>query len=226
MSARVRAEAWEHSRTTTTRVSENYATAEIGDEPPSAMAAEQMRGLVARVFLGASERSSHHVLLGAVNQETNSWDLCSQLGLALARETVGTVLVARGDAGLIPAANPRTSVRESCLRLGPNLWMLADLASEGAAPLRPLAHQTDSFLQQVRREFDYSILHVISSRLLSEATRMGKASDGLILALGQGTRRAAAQQLRQALSTAEVRLIGAVLTGRKFPVPEGLYRRL
>ncbi len=227
MSARVRAEAWEHSRTTTTRGSgQRHATPETTDEYSSAMAEEQMRGLVARVFLGASERSSRHVLLGAASRETNSWGLCSQVGLALARETIGTVLVARGDAGFIPAADPRTSIRESCLRLGPNLWMLADLMAEGNATLSPLAYQTDSFLQQVRREFDYSILHVASSRLLSEAMRMAKASDGLILALGHDTRKAAAKQLRQTLSNAGVRLIGAVLTERTFPVPEGLYRRL
>jgi hypothetical protein len=227
MSARARAESWAHSRTTT-RVSAHDSTAAWAgdDEPVSTLAEEQMRGLVARVFLGVPEKSSRHVLLGAVDQETRSWDLCTQLGLALARETVGTVLVARGDAGLIPAPNPRTSVRESCLRLGPNLWMLADSGSIDGSGLSPLAYQTDSFLQQVKREFDYSIMHVVSSRLLSESTRLGKASDGLILALGNGTRRAAAQHVRQSLTTAGVRLIGAVLTGRTFPVPEGVYRRL
>jgi len=228
MSAHARAESWEHSRTTTRAAGHDSVPARWTAEEPlvGSFAEEQMRGLVAKVFLADQERAARHVLLGAVDSETQSWELSTQLGLALARETIGTVLVARGDVNLAPAAKSRTSVRESCLRLGPNLWMLPDAGDDGTDALPPLAYQTDALLQQVRREFDYSILHVAWSRLLSEATRLGKASDGLILTLGTGTRRVVARRMRQSLAVAGVPLIGAVLTGRTFPVPEGVYRRL
>lgn len=229
MSAQAHADSWEHSRSTTPASGRYTATviAECDDESLNALAEEQIRGLLAQVFLGAAERVSKHVLLGAVDRETDTWGLCTQLGLGLARETIGTVLVARGDSRFIVADSRPSAIRESCLRLAPNLWMLADPGTDGGSRQSAPAYQADSFLQQVRREFDYSILHVQTPRLLSEASRMGNASDGLILVVGaHGTRRAAAQQMRQALTTAGVHLIGAVLTGRTFPVPEGVYRRL
>ncbi len=229
MSARTHADSWEHSRSTTP-ASGRYTATVIGEcenESLNALAEEQIRSLLARVFLGAAERVSKHVLLGAVDRETDAWGLCMQLGLGLARETIGTVLVARGDSRLIVADNRATAIRESSLRLAPNLWMLADPNAEGGAKQGAPAYLADSFMQQVHREFDYSIMHVQTRRLLSESSRTGNASDGLILTVGaHGTRRAAAQQMRQALATAGVHVIGAVLTGRTFPVPEGVYRRL
>ena len=51
--------------------------------------------------------------------------------------------------------------------------------------------------------------------------------DGLVLVLAANkTRRLVASQMKDQLSKAQVPVLGTVLTGRRFPVPQGLYRSL
>jgi Mrp family chromosome partitioning ATPase len=56
---------------------------------------------------------------------------------------------------------------------------------------------------------------------------MARVADGLILVLSaQRTRRATALKVKQMLEEAQVRILGAVLSDREFPMPERIYRRL
>jgi len=56
---------------------------------------------------------------------------------------------------------------------------------------------------------------------------LGYLSDGVILVLeANSTRRAAAQRAVQVLHATNARLLGSVLSGRTFPIPEEIYRRL
>ena len=84
-----------------------------------------------------------------------------------------------------------------------------------------------SYISELRRDFEYSILAGPSAAHSEEAAVMGQHADGLILVLSASdTRRAAAQHLRDNLKSARVHLLGAVLADRDFPIPEGIYRRL
>jgi Mrp family chromosome partitioning ATPase len=51
--------------------------------------------------------------------------------------------------------------------------------------------------------------------------------DGVILVLkAHATHRAVAQKVKETLQAANVRVLGVVLSGRTFPIPESFYRRL
>lgn len=229
MSARAQTASWEYSGASAPSPAHPAPVAGwiSSDEGLQAFADEQVRGLVWRIFLGPAQPVTKHVLVSTMDQKTDSSDLCEQMGLTLARETVGTVLVVKAADRSPAAGNAPSSVREASQRLATNFWMMEGSCSGTLRLDRDTANHREAFLQQVRREFDYSILQVTWSRLLSEAIRMGQASDGLILVLGaHGTRKAAAQQIHRTLTTAGVRLIGTVLSGRTFPVPESLYRIL
>ena len=77
-------------------------------------------------------------------------------------------------------------------------------------------------------EFDYTIVHGPPAALCSDAALLGYLSDGVVLVLEAGkTRRATAQRTVQMLQATQcARLLGAVLSNRKFPIPDGIYRRL
>jgi len=81
-------------------------------------------------------------------------------------------------------------------------------------------------LAELRLEFDYTVLEgPVAAH--SEAAALGGLSDGLVLVLqANSTRRVTAQKAKERLSSANARLLGTVLTGRTFPIPEALYQRL
>jgi Mrp family chromosome partitioning ATPase len=55
---------------------------------------------------------------------------------------------------------------------------------------------------------------------------LGQLADGVILVLeAHTTRKAAARKIKESLG-AQSRILGIVLTERRFPVPERIYRRL
>ena len=61
----------------------------------------------------------------------------------------------------------------------------------------------------------------------SEAALLGQLSDGMILVLqANSTRRAAAKKVKQMLQATNVRLLGAILSERTFPIPQKLYEKL
>ena len=84
-----------------------------------------------------------------------------------------------------------------------------------------------SYLGEVRREFEYSIVEAPPAGESNEATAMAQFADGIILVLSaQRTRRIAARKIKEALEEAQARLLGTVLSDRSFPIPERIYRRL
>jgi Mrp family chromosome partitioning ATPase len=61
----------------------------------------------------------------------------------------------------------------------------------------------------------------------SEAALLASLCDGMVLVLeANSTRRVAAQKVKERLHAANARLLGAVLRGRTFPIPEAIYRKL
>jgi Mrp family chromosome partitioning ATPase len=74
-------------------------------------------------------------------------------------------------------------------------------------------------------EFDFAILCCPS--ILWLTTRIGRGCDGLVLVLtADKTRRLVAARMKDLLREAQIPLLGTVLTERRFPVPEALYRKL
>jgi len=61
----------------------------------------------------------------------------------------------------------------------------------------------------------------------SDAVGLGQLADGLLLVLeANSTRRETALRITEDLSAAHVRVLGAVLNKRTFPIPGPLYNRM
>jgi Mrp family chromosome partitioning ATPase len=82
-------------------------------------------------------------------------------------------------------------------------------------------------LKQLRQEFEYVVIEGPAAGVSSEAALLGQMTDGLILVLGaHRTRKATAQKIKQTLQGAQSRILGTVLSERRFPIPESIYNRL
>jgi Mrp family chromosome partitioning ATPase len=63
--------------------------------------------------------------------------------------------------------------------------------------------------------------------LFNDAVRLASVGDGIALVLKANTsRRETAQRVVREARAANVRVLGAVLNQRTFPVPESIYKRL
>jgi len=186
---------------------------------------EQIRGLVRQIFC-SSAATVRQVVFSAAEPDADVHKICMQVGQMLAAETQREVaVVAQPYAGNKSNAHGESgSLRQAAARLGENLWLVS---GEDSHQEHCTAVSLHTYLGAIRRQFEYSIVEAPPAGTLSEVTAMAQFADGIILVLSaQRTRRAAARGLCHALEAAHVRLLGAVLNDRDFPIPEGIYRRL
>jgi Mrp family chromosome partitioning ATPase len=207
---------------------------------PDRFADEQIRMLVRRVFLPGWPKPARHVVFSAVEEGAYVAEICMEVGRALSAQVAGSVCVIEanphnpelesvfGRFDYRPAS--RTELKPLQARsqhVSGNLWLapLKLLLGEGDAIESPL--QLERRLSDFRTEFDYTVLHAPPAGKYSEAALLGHLSDGMALVLeANSTRRVKAQNTKDMLQAANVRVLGAILSERTFPIPEGIYRRL
>jgi Mrp family chromosome partitioning ATPase len=234
---------------------EPEATTEKWIWNPDGFAREQLRGLVQRIFFSQATARVRQVVISAAESRTDASDICLQVGEALSQETSASVVVAAGDVSGLPAALPAglsggvpgneeqqpDSPRRSALatRVYGNLWLTPGLRRRDAAgdTARGIAGNARremigsagwySRLCDFRREFEYSILEGPAAGESSDSAIAAQVADGMILVLtAHGTRRATVHRIQETLKSTQTHLLGTILAERRFPIPEGIYRRL
>lgn len=192
---------------------------------------EQVRGLVRRVFSPALSPRVHQVVFCPVERETDVRSLCEWVGEILAEENSGDVAVLDESESCSDCGSEDTerqkrqrpkSAGQFARRVRKNLWTFP-----GRRPTPDLAQRLSlsAYLGDMRREFEYSIVAASAPTVSSAALEIASLADGLVLVLSaQRTRRVTAVRVRNAFTN--VRLLGAVLTDREFPMPARIYRRL
>ncbi len=198
---------------------------------------EQLRGLVRRVFFPGWPRPAKQVVFAGIEDGEDMAMTCLQVAQTLAAEVSATVALvpvtaeAGGEQSPLEWKNeisgPQSSLRMISQRLSEHLYEVPArlLAGEdrgvcSAARLRERIHQ-------LRHDFEYCVLYAPPLGRSNQAALLGQLTDGVVLVLqAHQTRRAAASKAQEVLRDANAKLIGVVLKGRRFPIPEGLYRRL
>lgn len=200
-------------------------------------AQEQIRGLVRQVFFSDSERHVRQVVFSPLEAETDVRSICRRVGEALALEAAGSVAVVgeypralsdadsfRADVADCAASEGAKPLRLAATRVRGNLWLVPTPARDGD---RGTTAMLNSFLGEIRTEFEYSIVEGLPATESNEATAVAQFADGIILVLSaRRTRRIIARRIKEALERARVRILGTVLSDRIFPIPEAIYRRL
>lgn len=205
---------------------------------PERFAAEQIRGLVRRIFL-AGAAPTRQVVFSAVDAQTDVAGLCLQVGRTLSEQGRKPVCIvdATGLENLettlgkddkpILKNGVSSSLRDFCRQLSDQLWVLPREAFWGEPGADSSADVLSRRLNQLRAEFDFSVVQAPAAGSSGTADMLGRLSDGVILVVeARATRRMAAQKAQANLRAAEARLLGTVLSERTFPIPEKLYRRL
>jgi Mrp family chromosome partitioning ATPase len=206
---------------------------------PESFSQEQMRGLVRQVFFPGGPKAARQVVLGAVDPQADITAICLQVAETLAEQVAENVCLVEANRhapGLertfgrnrndgLCAPDTAEAMRQSSRQISPRLWLASwDLAlgqnGFSASWLR-------SQLGELRRQYEYAVLHAPPAGMYSETALLGHLTDGVILVLeAHSTRRIAAQKAKERLLVANARLLGTVLSERRFPIPERIYRRL
>jgi Mrp family chromosome partitioning ATPase len=197
--------------------------------PVASVQDEQIHALVQQLFFRHESGPVRHVGFSSVEASTETATLCLAVAKVLAAGE-------RYDVGLIDAHSdpvrlqshlqiPSAHRAEPTWLIAPRLWMVPRQSWLPDSCGQRTTDQNLSRLRELTIEFDFSILWCAPVSWL--AASIGQACDGLVLVLtANKTRRLVAAQIKDQLSKAQVPLLGTVLTERRFPVPQGLYRSL
>ena len=193
-------------------------------------ASRQIRGLVRQVFLGDVQRQVRQVAISAIERETDVQCICGQIADVLAQETSARIALAASSADLqgldlgpaAPRQDSAVPLQRFANRVGANVWQLPSACAAGIT-----SASLHSYLSQIRKQFDYSIIELPLIGESQQGYAMAEFADGLILVVSaQNTRRATARKVIEALACTRARILGTVLCDRVFPIPEAIYRRL
>jgi protein-tyrosine kinase len=207
---------------------------------PDAFAEEQLRGLVRQIFLPGWPKPAHQVVFSPVDAETDISAICMQVGLALSAQVSGTTclveanlnspgleqVVEKNGHGLI-ANQERPTFPEPSPRLSNELWLVPRNVFLGENQGGLSGTWLRDRLTELRDSFDYTVLYGPPAGSGSEAALLASLCDGMVLIVeANSTRRAAAQQAKERLHSANARLLGTVLSERIFPIPDLIYKNL
>ena len=109
---------------------------------------------------------------------------------------------------------------------GANLWVLPAGVSADPSFLL-ISERLRECVAELRSEFDFLIFDAPPAGHANDATVLGAMLDGVVLVVGaHSTYREAARKAKESLKSANVRMLGAVLNNRTFPIPGAIYSRL
>jgi protein-tyrosine kinase len=110
---------------------------------------------------------------------------------------------------------------------GSNLWVLPCGSANGSSQTLINSDRLRQRFADLRAEFDYVLIDAPPVNLGADSIALGRLCDGLVLVVQlRTTRREAARKAKEALEVAGVRVLGAVLNNRTYPIPGVLYRML
>lgn len=198
---------------------------------PDNFAREQIRSLVQRVFFASRSGSIRQVVFTALGPEIDVAGLCEQVGKILSMEThsdVAVVELEQTEARGSERPPKGKDVKSWSTQLSPNLWRVPGFGQYQCDEQQSGAGEFWlSSLARLRNEFQFAVIHGPAAYLSSEVALLGQLSDGIVLVLdAHSTRRVTARKLKETLDATEARILGSVLSGRRFPMPYPIYRRL
>lgn len=227
----------------TPKVSAGASRREVSEEAQVEMLIrEEELKLVQRLFLLPNSNSPSAVVFSGVDQTQGCAWICSRTGETLAAHVEGSVCLvdanqrspylhqyfgANGGYGFAEALLEPGPIRKFAQQLSTsNLWLVpCGSALDRQSLLKP--DRLPARLADLRADFDYVLVNTPPLNLYADAIAIGQLADGLVMVVeANSTRREVAQQAKAALAAANVKLLGAVLNNRTFPIPESIYRKL
>jgi capsular exopolysaccharide synthesis family protein len=204
---------------------------------------EETMKLVQNVFLLRGDESPRVVIFAGIDPGNGCSSICAHVADLLASQKQGSVCMV--DANLRTPALPEIygvsnhfGLTDALSRKGPirdftkivrsdNLWLLScgSLAADTVeSPTMLNSEIMKTRIAERRKEFDYVLIDSAPLNTYADGVVLGQLADGLVLVLeANSTRREAAAKVAENLRAAQVRILGAVLNKRTFPIPESVY---
>jgi capsular exopolysaccharide synthesis family protein len=199
--------------------------------------------LVQSIFLLRREDPPKVVAFSGIDSGNGCSWVCAQAALILAGQKLGSVCLVDANLrspslpelfgvtnhfGLTDALTKNGSIRDfTKLVRSDNLRLLScgSLDAESAGFLNSEAMKAR--VAELRNDFDYVLIDSPPMNTHSDGVAVGQLADGLVLVLeANSTRREAATKVTENLRAAQIKILGAVLNKRTFPIPGFLYDRL
>ncbi len=218
--------------------------AERVSPPPDArtLSREELIKLVQRIFL-LDHNGRRVVVFTAVEKSTGCTSICAGAAEALAAQVESRVCVvdanlrrpalhlcfdAENLLGLTDAVFKTGPISQFVQKLpGRNLWLLpcGSMTEQLTAVMKP--EHLQARINELRKEFAYVLIDSPPVSEHTDAILLGRLTDGAVLVLESNTtRREVARIAKDDLEAAQVRVLGAVLNKRTFPIPQFLYDRI
>ena len=196
--------------------------------------------LVRRVFVFPNSQAPRVVVFAGVQADGCS-RICSRVAEALAAMELGSVSLV--DVNLRPpslhqllGAETSPGPTDAVVKPGPVRDFAVQIGGDGNFRVIPPSSDTQHLLgsdrmrlrvAELRKQFDYVLIDAPPLCSSSDAILLGQVADGIIIVVeANSTRRENARIAKETLESANVRILGAILNNRTFPIPEALYRKL
>jgi Mrp family chromosome partitioning ATPase len=205
---------------------------------------DELTKLVQRLFLATGADASRVVVVTSIDAGSGSSWICARMAEVLASQISASVCVVDANLGapglhqqfqvenhhgLSDALQQDSSpVRQFARRVGrENLWLLSCGAESGDWQTMVGSDRMQRRILELRQEFDYVLIDAPALNTSNDGVMLGCAADGAVLVLkANASRRGTARKAMHELERAKIRVLGAVLNQRTFPIPQGIYDRL
>jgi capsular exopolysaccharide synthesis family protein len=199
--------------------------------------------LVQRVFLMPGAGRGRAVIVSGMEAGNGCSWICARMAEVLASQVSGSVCVVDANLrspglhrefgvpnhyGLTDALQVTDPIRRFVTSLSrPNLWLLSCGAEVEGMQTMLGSDRMRALLPELQREFDYVLIDAPPLETSDDSLMLGQNAEGIVLVLrANSSRRETARKAVRNLESASVRVLGAVLNHRTFPVPESIYRKL
>lgn len=216
-----------------------------GASHAGARATDEIAKLVQRLFAGNGSEPPRIIVFCGVEHGNGCTFVCAHAGDLLSSQ--GAVPVCLIDANpFAPGLYRHFGVRpgrpisnlspeiEANWRSSPatqvpgrKLWLMSCMDGIEETPLPINAAVGRARLLNTCSRFDYVLIDAPPVNVSVQALLLGRMADGVVLVLEANyTRSDSALRAKESLEGAGVRLLGAVLNRRTYPIPESIYRRV
>lgn len=205
--------------------------------------ANEVIKLVRNVFVFPNSHAPRLVCFSSI-ERSGSAEISLRASQTLADQGTGTVCLVDANVhapsvhrllgiervrGLVDAMAEPGAMKDYAVSTGhKNLWVVPSGVSVGSEmPALFALGRLRSRILELKEKFDFVLIDGPPVSLDGDAALLGQMTDGLILVLeANSTRRETARMAKENLDKAKVKILGAVLNNRSFPIPEILYRKL
>lgn len=203
----------------------------------------ELTKMVQRVFLLPGSEYNHTVIFTSSEAGNGCSWICARVAELLASQITGTVCVVDANLqsptlheqfsvanhhGLSDALRQSGTIRGYVSQLSRRNLALVSCGSDAKESQGLVT--TDRMrmrLNELRSEFDYVLIDCPAVSESNVALSLGSVADGVVLVLkANATRKDKARGAVRDLQAAKVKVLGAVLNQRTFPIPENIYNKL